>query len=272
MEVSVSDDEDDQLILLVCTTPTPTPTPDPYHNHPIEEILTDIILSDLSTFLNFHTIKLHAHRNRLIHHSLYFRGLLSGSFSESCLGSITINWNLPVFMQILKHIYGCSLDITSQNVLPLYEGALYFGVDTLIVKCEDWFSEVFSRNEFPSTQIQTEDLIQIWKFASDHASDFILHLCIGYLARNFMWAKKNNFFREVPYNLLLSSVKHPHLTVDSEMHLSDALLLWLESNMENLERRSEAEDNYNGILKQVYHFLELLPEALQSIYSSSTNS
>lgn len=150
MEVSVSDDEDDQLILLVCTnpTPTPTPTPDPYHNHPIEEILTDIILSDLSTFLNFHTIKLHAHRNRLIHHSLYFRGLLSGSFrlnkiliflffliffynnpkrlsiflrSESCFGSITINWNLPVFMQILKHIHGCSLDITSQNVLPLYE-------------------------------------------------------------------------------------------------------------------------------------------------------
>ncbi|XP_039683385.1 BTB/POZ domain-containing protein FBL11 isoform X3 [Medicago truncatula] len=255
MEVSVSDDEDDQLILLVCTNPTPTP--DPYHNHPIEEFLTDIILSDLSTFLNFHTIKLHAHRNRLIHHSLYFRGLLSGSFSESCLGSITINWNLPVFMQILKHIYGCSLDITSQNVLPLYEGALYFGVDTLIVKCEDWFSEVFSRNEFPSTQIQTEDLIQIWKFASDHASDFILHLCIGYLARNFMWAKKNNFFREVPYNLLLSSVKHPHLTVDSEMHLSDALLLWLESNMENLERRSEAEDNYNGILKQIH--VELLP-------------
>lgn len=78
MEVSVSDDEDDQLILLVCTNPTPTP--DPYHNHPIEEFLTDIILSDLSTFLNFHTIKLHAHRNRLIHHSLYFRGLLSGSF------------------------------------------------------------------------------------------------------------------------------------------------------------------------------------------------
>lgn len=102
-----------------------------------------------------------------------------------------------------------------------------------------------------------------------------------------MWAKKNNFFREVPYNLLLSSVKHPHLTVDrlfmkwlhlihcillcmfedfnviiyyldSEMHLSDALLLWLESNMENLERRSEAEDNYNGILKQVSLYVSLL--------------
>jgi len=109
------------------------------------------------------------------------------------------------------------------------QGALYFGVDTLIVKCEDWFSQVFSPNEFPLTPIQIEDFIQIWKFASDHgtyftflckirsscylspslffffhfslqyyqvhsncflthfaASDFILHLCIGYLARNFV--------------------------------------------------------------------------------------
>jgi len=46
--------------------------------------------------------------------------------------------------------------------------------------------------------------------------------------------------------------------LDSEMHLSDALLLWLESNMENLERRSKAEDNYKGILKQVSLYVSLL--------------
>ena len=75
MEAPVSDDEDDEVILLVCTNSS--------DDHPNEEILvsiTDILVSDLSTFLNFHTIKLHAHRNRLIQHSFYFRGLLSGSF------------------------------------------------------------------------------------------------------------------------------------------------------------------------------------------------
>lgn len=168
-----------------------------------------------------------------------------------------------MFMQILKHMCGFPLDITTENILPLYEGALYFGVETLLLKCETWFSEAFSPKGFRSMQIQMEDLIQIWKFSLDHASDFILRLCISYLARNFMWAKQNNLLGKIPYNLLLSSVKHPHLTVDSEMHLSDALLLWSESNMENLERLSEAEDNYNGILKQVYHSLELLPEALK---------
>ncbi|MCH85247.1 BTB/POZ domain-containing protein, partial [Trifolium medium] len=74
MEVSVSDDDDE--VILVCTN----------LDHPIQttqQILlstTHIIVSDLSTFLNFHTIKIQTHRNRLIEQSMYFRGLLGGSF------------------------------------------------------------------------------------------------------------------------------------------------------------------------------------------------
>ncbi|XP_058739076.1 BTB/POZ domain-containing protein FBL11 [Vicia villosa] len=280
MEVSVSDDDD--LVILVCTNPNEPIQTTNLINQEILLSTTDILDSDLTSFLTFHTIKIQTHRNRLIEQSLYFRGLLSGSFSESCSGSITINWNLFVFMQILKHMSGFPLDITTENILPLYEGALYFGVETLLLKCETWFSEVFSPEGFQLMQIQMEDLIQIWKFSLDHASDFILHLCIGYLARNFMWAKQNNLFGKIPYNLLLSSVKHPHLTVDSEMHLSDALLLWLESNMENLEMRNEAEDNYNAILKQIrvdllplwfaagkrnsFYFRQLAEESLGSIF------
>ncbi|XP_004494153.1 BTB/POZ domain-containing protein FBL11 isoform X1 [Cicer arietinum] len=275
-------DEDEDEVILVCTNPhNPIESTDTINQH-ILLSTTHILASDLTPFLTSHTIKVHAHRNRLIEQSLYFRGLLGGSFSESCLGSVNIDWNLPVFMQILKHMCGCPLDITTENVLPLYEGALYFGVETLLLKCETWFSEVFSPEGFQLTQIQMDDLIQIWKFGLDHASDLILHLCISYLARNFMWAKKNNVFGKIPYNLLLSSVKHPLLTVDSEMHLSDALLLWLESNMENLEKRSEAENNYNEILKQIrvgllplwfaagkrnsFYFRQLAEESLDSIF------
>ncbi|TKY62017.1 BTB/POZ domain-containing protein FBL11 [Spatholobus suberectus] len=260
MEVS---DDDDQHVILLCTNTDPIQTTKTLN----DEILvstTDILAWDFPTILAFPTIKVQAHRNRLIEQSLYFRGLLSGSFSESCLGSITINWNVSEFLQILMHMCGCVLDITLDNFLPLYEGALYFGVETLLWKCETWLSEVLSPNGFQSTQIQMEDLIQIWKFGSDRASDFILHLCMGYLARNFMWAKHSKFFGKLPYDLLLSSVKHPHLTVDSELHLSDALLLWLESNLENLERPSKAEDNYNGILKQIRVGLLPLWFALES--------
>lgn len=51
------------------------------------------------------------------------------------------------------------------------------------------------------------------------------------------------------------------------MHLSDALLLWLESNMENLEKRSEAENNYNEILKQVRFYLIIDIEALNPLFN-----
>lgn len=43
------------------------------------------------------------------------------SCSESCLGSISINWNVSEFLQILKHMCDCVLDITLDNFFPLYE-------------------------------------------------------------------------------------------------------------------------------------------------------
>ncbi|KAK8473609.1 hypothetical protein PHAVU_001G188000 [Phaseolus vulgaris] len=279
--MEVSDDDDGGHVFLVCTNTDSIQAAETLNN----EILvstTDILAWDLPTILTFPTIKVQAHPNRLIEQSLYFRGLLSGNFSESCLGSISINWNVSEFLQILKHMCDCVLDITLDNFFPLYEGALYFGVESLLLKCEVWLSEVLSPEGFQSTQIKMEDLIQIWKFGSDRASDYVLHLCMGYLARNFMWAKHSNFFVKLPFDLLLSSVKHPHLTVDSELHLSDALLLWLESNLENLERPSKTEDNCNGILKQIrvgllplwfalgkrnsFYFRQLAEESLDSIF------
>ncbi|XP_014495994.1 BTB/POZ domain-containing protein FBL11 isoform X2 [Vigna radiata var. radiata] len=259
--MEVSDDEDEH-VFLVCTNTDSIQTTETLN----DEILlstADILSWDLPTILTFPTIKVQAHSNRLIEQSMYFSGLLSGNFSESCLGSISINWNVNDFLQILKHMCDCVLDITLDNFFPLYEGALYFGVESLLLKCEMWLSEVLSPEGFQSTQIKMEDLIQIWKFGSDRASDYILHLCMGYLARNFMWAKCSKFFVKLPYDLLLSSVKHPHLTVDSELHLSDALLLWLESNLESLERPSKTEDNCIEILKQkfldVVRLLNIVP-------------
>ncbi|KAK7284889.1 hypothetical protein RJT34_19643 [Clitoria ternatea] len=245
--------DDNQHVILVCTNTDPTETL-------TGEILvstSDILNWDLATILSFSTIKVQAHRYRLIEESSYFGSLFSGSFSESCSGLIAINWNVRYFVEILKHMFGCQLNITLDNFLPLYECALYFRVETLLLKCETWLTEVFSRERFQSTRVQMEDLIQIWKFGWECENKFITQSCTGYLARNFMWAKQSKYFGELPSDLLLSSVKHPHLTVDSEMHLSDALLLWLESNMENMEGLSKAEDIHNGILKQIH--VGLLP-------------
>lgn len=54
------------------------------------------------------------------------------------------------------------------------QGALYFGVETLLLKCETWLSELLSPKRFQSTQIQMEDLIQIWEFGSDCGNFFVI--------------------------------------------------------------------------------------------------
>ncbi|GAY33217.1 hypothetical protein CUMW_006220 [Citrus unshiu] len=193
---------------------------------------------------------------QLIEQSSYFQGLLGGSFSESSSDYISIQWNLETFIDILKCIYGCPLDVTSDNFLALFEGALYFGVERLILECRTWFSDVCFSKDNELHQIHLEDLIHIWNFGLEHANDFVPQFCASYLARNFMWAMSHKSFVNIPYNLLLECVKHPSLTVDSEMHLSNALLIWIDANIAQLESSNRAEDDLT-ILKEIQ--ISILP-------------
>lgn len=64
-------------------------------------------------------------------------------------------------------------------------------------------------------------------------------------------------FQDLPYNLLLRCIKHPHLTVESEMHLLNALLTWRNANTKQLECSSTTQDEFEDILKKVR--VNLLP-------------
>ncbi|XP_050243495.1 BTB/POZ domain-containing protein FBL11 isoform X34 [Quercus robur] len=118
------------------------------------------------------------------------------------------------------------------------------------------------------------------------ANDFLPELCASFLARNFMWAMSSKLFGDVPYHLLLSCIEHPHLTVDSEMHLSDALLVWVDANAKQLENFILTSKDCHGIFRQIrvsllplwfaagmLNFLDVFLKALEDIYSySSSNS
>ncbi|XP_024188680.1 BTB/POZ domain-containing protein FBL11 isoform X2 [Rosa chinensis] len=272
---------DDDFITVVCTNPKAvTTTTTAAAEREVLISVSDIQSWDLPAILYCQTLKVKAHRNRLIQHSSYFHGLLSGSFSESGLDCIAIEWNLETFVDVLNCIYGCPLDVTFDNFLPLIEGALYFGVEMLLTKCKTWFSEVAS-SEVPP-QMQLDDLIYIWSFGLEHACDFLPELCASYLARNFMWAISVNCFVDIPYELLLSCVKNINLTVDSEMHLADALLIWLDANTARMEGLNVNGGDCTGILKQIRttvlplwfaaekrsscHFSKFADESINSIF------
>ncbi|CAL5419740.1 unnamed protein product [Camellia sinensis] len=72
-----------------------------------------------------------------------------------------------------------------------------------------------------------------------------------------MWATHCNSFLHIPCNLLVSCIKHPDLTVDSEWHLADAFIVWLAANTEQFESSSSTRDDCNGILKEIR--ISLLP-------------
>lgn len=73
----------------------------------------------------------------------------------------------------------------------------------------------------------------------------------SYIALFQMWAMSCHTFVDLPYSFLVSCVKHPHLTVDSEWHLCEALLAWVSSKMEIGEHRSSTEDGCCDNSKQI---------------------
>ncbi|XP_062117547.1 BTB/POZ domain-containing protein FBL11 isoform X3 [Humulus lupulus] len=247
---SSSDDDNDFIILTITNS-------NQFEENSVSDqdlflSATDISSWDLPSILTFSTLRVQAHRTRLIEQSSYFHGMLSWSFSESRLDHISIEWELEAFVNILKCLYGCSVDVTFDNFLNFYEGALYFGVKILLEKCKTWFLEVVS-STVPS-QMQLDDLIYIWNFGFKHANDYLPELCTSYLAKNFMWAVSCKSFVDVPYRLLQDCVKHPHLTIQNEMHLSDALFMWIDASTKDLNKM---ENNCTDILKQIR--LSLLP-------------
>ncbi|XP_024986087.1 BTB/POZ domain-containing protein FBL11 isoform X3 [Cynara cardunculus var. scolymus] len=210
---------------------------------------TDVHSWNIPSILQHRIIKVKAHRNRLTEYSSYFRGLLGGNFSDPDL-EVLVQWNQPTFLSLLASLFGSPVDVTSENFLSLFEGALYFGMEMILSKCKMWLTKAMSVNRAPLVQVN--DLIGIWEFGSEIVNNYLPELCTSYLAKNFIWAMSCSSFGDVPQDLLLSSIQHPHLTVDSEEHLCGALLAWIAANKERC-----TEDVSIDLLKQIR--ISLLP-------------
>ncbi|KAI7748943.1 hypothetical protein M8C21_011096 [Ambrosia artemisiifolia] len=240
---------DDEMVVLKCIDRHDSSNP------PNQQV---IILSttDVYTWRNYsspirqHTtiLKVKAHRNRLIETSSYFHGLLGGNFRDPDV-EVLVQWNQSTFLSLLASLFGSPLDITSENFLSIFEGALYFGMEMILSQCKMWLAKALSVTGIPLVQLS--DLVSIWEFGSELV-DYLRDLCTSYLARNFIWALSCPSFGDVPFDLLLSTIKHPHLTVDSEKQLCDHLLVWIAANKERC-----TEDLCITILRQIR--VSLLP-------------
>ncbi|GMH26341.1 hypothetical protein Nepgr_028184 [Nepenthes gracilis] len=231
------------FVILECTDPNCT---DPENTGAGEiSISTDDISGwDLPAIINHRIVRVKADRNRLIEHSSYFRGLLGGGFRESQMSFVQVRWSIEAFLNILRFMHGCLLRVTSSNCLFLFQAALYFGVEMILLEFTTWLSK-------DSSQIEMDDAIHIHNFALEHGIEMVRELCIGYIAKNFMLALASGTFVNIPYSLLLSCLEHQHLTVDSERHLAEALLAWVSANLQQPELTTKPEYGCTDILKRV---------------------
>ncbi|KAM0849488.1 hypothetical protein ACQ4PT_053708 [Festuca glaucescens] len=230
------------------TTSTPPPPPIP--------------ISALDGPLPSPTVAVRADRSRLIESSSYFRALLGGSFrsapsaseprelrirpisrgseldssggcSESGSGYVQISCNLEATVQVLRYLFEPPA-ITHENFLPLLEGALFLAVENLLVDCERWFRNMGCQSS--SMLVPLDFIIEVWYFAQTHGVTFVQDACPGYLAQNFVQVISSRSFARIPYDLLCSTMEFPHLTVDSEKQLCEAILFWLSASIRPYEQ------------------------------------
>ncbi|KAM0854319.1 hypothetical protein ACQ4PT_050505 [Festuca glaucescens] len=201
------------------STSTPPPPPIP--------------ISALDGPLPSPSVAVRADRSRLIESSSYFRILLGGSFSESGSGYVQISCNLEATVQVLRYLFEPPA-ITHENFLPLLEGALFLAVENLLVDCERWFRTMGSHSS--SMLVPLDFIIEVWYFAQMHGVTFVEDVCPGYLAQNFVQVISSRSFAQIPYDLLCSTIECPHLTVDSEKQLCEAILFWLSASIRPYEQ------------------------------------
>lgn len=247
-------DADAGFVILRCIDSSITESEEvQIHDAELEILIStdDINTWNSASILNRSVVQIKADRERLIGNSSYFRGLLGGNFCESRLSSLSIRWNMESFLSVLRSIFGCSVNVTPDNFVVLYEAALFFGVDTLLLKSQNWLREVTLFNQFRHSQLQLDSLVVIWKCGQEHANSLITQLCTCYLARNFMWAMSCNSFIDIPYEFLYSTIQHPQMTIDSEKYLCDAILIWLAANFQHSGYFSSSEESCFEMVKQI---------------------
>ncbi|KAL8152916.1 hypothetical protein V2J09_010676 [Rumex salicifolius] len=181
---------------------------------------------------------------------------LDESNNETDLPEITIStseiadWSLSA---ILSH-YIVRIKASLLNNLRIFVAALYFGVEIVFLECKTWFCDKLSDNSV-SSQIQLDDLVLFWNYGIEHGMDFISELCTSYMARNFMSAMAYESFVDVPYSMLFSCIKHPHLTVQSERHLAEALLSWIYAHVEEPKHDDYIRFDWINLLQQIRVYL-----------------
>lgn len=168
--------------------------------------------SDVTLKFDSHEYK--AHKAVLAYSSEFFSRLLLSEFKESAQSLITLKFpdSQNVFPDLLAFMYGGSITLTLESVIPVLAMADHYLIKDLVSVC----------TEYLSAHIQKENVLVIVKSALNFHFEDIITKCIAVIAKNFCFITSDYIF--FPPSLFLQLLSHPGLVVKNEYALYE--LVW----------------------------------------------
>lgn len=178
--------------------------------------------------------ELYSHRNVLAAGSPYFRGMFSTSMRENRESKPVIlnDISLPIMEQILDFLYTGQVLLTGENVKDLVAAANYFLMDNLKETC----CQYLKKNLKPSNCLGIEAI------AEQFGCEELKQSTHKYVLDNFVEVSHCNEFVSLCSERLIEFLSSDDTNVEKEEQIYEALMIWVKSDKEQVERVKELEN------------------------------
>ncbi|XP_078595160.1 kelch-like protein 24 [Branchiostoma floridae x Branchiostoma japonicum] len=170
------------------------------------------------------------HRLVLACNSEYFRVMFNGSHSESKKDKIEIRGVSAKVLQLLvDYAYAFEVDITDEDVRPLFEAAVMLQFHGAARRCEHVLQGFLNK----------ETCLEIWAMADRVSSTRLAETAKSYALKRFEEVCKTENFLQLPFYLLKKYISDEGLQVKKEERILEAVVLWTKHNLNEREKHLE---------------------------------
>ena len=231
----------------------------------LNEFRQDQLLCDVVLLVQHK--ELYSHRNVLAAGSPYFRGMFSTNMRENMESKPVIlnDVTLPIMEQILDFLYTGQVQLTAENVKDLVGAANYFLMDNLKETC----CQYLKKNLKPSNCLGIEAI------AEQFGCEELKQSTNKYILDNFVEVSHCKEFLSLCSERLLEFLSSDDTNVEKEEQIYEALMIWVKSDKEQIERVKELENLLNMVrfpLMSPYYIADHVEKEKLVTSSSCCNS
>jgi len=210
----------------------------------IESLFNDESLSDVQLVIehNDERRRFRCHKVILASMSTYFRSLFTGGMQESQQREICLkDVDATCFEQVLRLLYGQTVNMTGDSVLTFMHLADYYGIPQLFARTEKLLETYVT--------VQTNNCCALLVEAAALRCARAQQHCLRILLQDFSAAAKQPAFLHLDQAALSEALAHDELACPREEVAFEALLAWWEA--QQAQQKAGSLDDLLKLLKLV---------------------